>query len=566
MRLVAEGFSNGHKAAVVDKQSYFVNEETIRINGETLSIIVNNDIAHVENVEEADIYRALYPASLNGSATLASDNVNVTIPSTHTYSEDANGRQVLDVPMAAYSTDYSRLVLQHITAALIVEITNSLASEVTVDSIIVGSDHYQLAGSKDITLSSSLAVTAEQSDVASDKSVTMRCNGATSLTIPVSQTKSIQIPVLPVGSGNHFSVTVAAHIGSDKYVFTYTQPSGGDLPRKYVGYVPVTLSASGDNVYSGSDIISTTSEYTTMAAFVSSKTSGTYKYVIDGIIDFNNSAITPITVKPGVTLVINGINNATIKNTTVSAQRCGLVGDLDGNLIVNNLTIENMQATWPSSDSHFGAFCAYAFPGSTLQLNNCISKDPSLSGTYTKNNYFGGLVGHNNNTSVSLNQCQFICDNALSIHAARFGGLIANILSTSYVSITNCCVSKSNGNPIDINVTMNAEKNVYVGGMVGNLPSNAFIQSNTCNANISVSQTNADQTNCFAGGFIGYIYNNVTLTGNLNSVNGSVTISTTASTTSCEGAIGKTGSNVTVPVDFFSSNTVSPIVINGVTQ
>lgn len=110
MELVAEGFGGGTKAAVSGNASYWVTGETVNINGAEKTVQIEGNTAYVTGVTEAAQYRALYPASLNSSYDGSTSNVTVTIPSSYTWQVDGSGRQVLDVPMAAYGTGSDRLV------------------------------------------------------------------------------------------------------------------------------------------------------------------------------------------------------------------------------------------------------------------------------------------------------------------------------------------------------------------------------------------------------------------------------------------------------------------------
>ena len=242
MELMAEGYATTGKAEVSGESAYWVDGETVRINGVDMTITVPaaGTSAYVSDVEHADVYRALYPNTLNPSATLDADVVTVAIPRAYTY-RVSNGHQAIDLPMAAYTTSGTRLLFKHLTAAVVVEVKNDFGIDIQVDSIVVSSDSYQLSGSRAITLTESLAVSACTTSTAADRRVAVRFNGGTTLTVASGQTRQVQVPVLPVGAGNKFTVTVATHNVGDaamQYTFSRTQTTGGALPRAYVGYAP----------------------------------------------------------------------------------------------------------------------------------------------------------------------------------------------------------------------------------------------------------------------------------------------------------------------------------------
>lgn len=246
MQLIAEGFGET-KAAVDGNYCYWVDGETVRINGVNKTINYDGDRAFVTNVTEAAVYRALYPDTLNSTATLTGDAVSVLIPHTYTYREE-NGRQRLGVPMVARGTSDNRLWFQHLTAAITVEITNHYGFTIEVDSVTVMSNAYQLSGQKDITLAESMTVEANNSGVSdADKRVAVYFNGGTSLQILAGETRRVQVPVLPVGDDNRFTIKVGVHKVDDanvKYLFDKTQAGGQAsyaLARRQMGYADVTL-------------------------------------------------------------------------------------------------------------------------------------------------------------------------------------------------------------------------------------------------------------------------------------------------------------------------------------
>lgn len=237
MLLVAEGFGGG-KAAVEDNHCYWVENDSVRINGTDYLVQIDGTTAYVTGVPGAGTYRALYPNSLNRSALMTDNTVDVTIPASYVYRKSGD-QQVIDVPMAAIGDGSERLFFQHLTAAVTVEIVNNFGIDITVDSVVVISDSYQICGSRTITLANPVSVDAVASDEASEKRVTVFFNGGATLTVASGDTARVQVPVLPVGDGNKFTVKVATHNAGDtemKYTFERKQTTGGALQRKYIAY------------------------------------------------------------------------------------------------------------------------------------------------------------------------------------------------------------------------------------------------------------------------------------------------------------------------------------------
>lgn len=242
MILIAEGFNGGSKASVDGLSSFWVNDEIVRINGKDYVVNVADGIATVNNVDPADTYRALYPNTLAPSADLRDNPVRVTIPSVYNYRED-NGLQALDLPMVAYGNSDDRLLFKHLTAAITVLVTNNFGIDITIDSIVVTSSDYQISGDRNIEIGPTIEIGSVTSDVPAEKRVVVRF-ASTPLQVNSGVTKAVQVPVLPVGSDNKFSITVAVHNADDadmKYTFSRTQTTGGTLLRAQLGYAPASF-------------------------------------------------------------------------------------------------------------------------------------------------------------------------------------------------------------------------------------------------------------------------------------------------------------------------------------
>lgn len=250
MRLVGERLQSGTKAMVNGADVTWVAGETVRINGEDKVVAIDGEGAYIE-VPSSDVYRIIYPASLNSSAALDGDNVSVTIPATYEYNTDADGKQLLDVSMAGRAEQgSSSLYLKHITAAIMVEVTNHYGFAVLVDSIVVRSGDagtaYQISGATSINLAAAdMGITPNASPTAEQKVVKMTFGSDRhALKIGQGATKRVLIPVLPVGDGNKFSVDVTVHKDGDVAVaktYSKTQGTGGAMGRAQLGYAGHTV-------------------------------------------------------------------------------------------------------------------------------------------------------------------------------------------------------------------------------------------------------------------------------------------------------------------------------------
>lgn len=251
MYIVCEGMHSNSKGMVDGLTMNWVADDSLRINNENKAIIVNSEgQAYIEDIVASDVYRAIYPSSLNSTATLDNDNLTVTIPDTYLWTADGNGKQVLDVPMAARSTDGNRLYFKHLTAAITVEITNYYGFAVLVDSVVVMSSdagtQYQISGNTSIDLNDAeMGINTNDNPTAAEKKIKVIFgDGAHALKINQGDTKKVQVPVLPVGAGNKFSISVTVHKDGNQAVnrtFSKTQASGGAMGRAKLAYAGHTV-------------------------------------------------------------------------------------------------------------------------------------------------------------------------------------------------------------------------------------------------------------------------------------------------------------------------------------
>lgn len=252
MYIVCEGMHSNSKGMVDGLTMNWVAGDSLRINNENKAIIVNSEgQAYIEDIVASDVYRAIYPSSLNSTATLDNNNLTVTIPDTYLWTADGNGKQVLDVPMAARSTDGNRLYFKHLTAAITVEITNYYGFAVLVDSVVVMSSdagtQYQISGATSINLNNAemgISTNSNNPTAAEKKVKVIFGDGAHALKINQGDTKKVQVPVLPVGDGNKFSISVTVHKDGNQAVnrtFSKTQATGGAMGRAKLAYAGHTI-------------------------------------------------------------------------------------------------------------------------------------------------------------------------------------------------------------------------------------------------------------------------------------------------------------------------------------
>lgn len=258
MLLLAEGFNNnGSKVLVDGLTSTWADGDEVRINDQTaaVSVTTGNASVHLGSGVDAPFY-GVYPAGIYNSNSGASYTLN--LPATYTY--ETNGTyQKLASPMVGYTDNSTSMTFKHLTAAVTVQIKNDFGIDVTVTNVTVSSNKYKLNGTTAVTLGNSIAVAAEETDNAALRQVQMNFTG-TALNITSGNSANVQVPVLPVGDDNRFTISVTVQNKDDaEMVYTFNKTQGSTqrtyaLGRAELGYAPAkfggvfTINASGDKV------------------------------------------------------------------------------------------------------------------------------------------------------------------------------------------------------------------------------------------------------------------------------------------------------------------------------
>lgn len=252
--LEAEGMNATSKLAVSGNVSYWENGDVVNINGNNYTVSLDGSGLATAGTTEAPVgdapFCGVYPSTDYMGCTVSGDSYTLTIPASYTYNTTTHGgtvKQKLQPPMLAYASSGNRLQFMHATAAITVEIANNFGIDISVTSITVESNLYQISGVRtfDITNINHAATDADTVLATSDaqKKVTMNCSG--NLTIASGEKAQVQIPVLPVGKRNRFTIKVVVANADDAtmtYTFEKTQGNsssyGYDLYRAQLGYAP----------------------------------------------------------------------------------------------------------------------------------------------------------------------------------------------------------------------------------------------------------------------------------------------------------------------------------------
>lgn len=251
LRLFVEGMGDGSKMAVEDSVAYWASGDQVRINGETVYVNINESsgVVSVNSVNGgfSAPYFGVYPAGIFVSNINADYTLN--LPATYTYATTSHySRTLQDVgaPMVAYAASGSELTFKHITGALNVMIKNDFGIDVRVTNITISSNKYQLSGTTAVAVGDNISVTpvAAEGDANAALRQVQMTFGATQLIIPCGGSAVVQVPVLPVGSDNRFTISVSVQNKDDADMnYTFSRKQGNSqsdysLNRAQIGYAP----------------------------------------------------------------------------------------------------------------------------------------------------------------------------------------------------------------------------------------------------------------------------------------------------------------------------------------
>lgn len=235
--LTAEGYGDSNtKVSVQDETVIWETGDVIGINyNGKLDVTVSDGKAYVSDPQFTTVC-ALYPCpSENGF--FISSSPTITVPATYSSANNymVGTRQHISLPMGSYysgSTTPTSLTFRHVSAAVKVMLWNACSQDIIVDKLVVKTATYRISGSVSLDLTKNdLGVAASyDSSSASDRSVTIQfpSSGEGALVIAAGDnTKSVQVPILPIGADN-VTIEVYAHtagFSTSLKVYSYTASS-----------------------------------------------------------------------------------------------------------------------------------------------------------------------------------------------------------------------------------------------------------------------------------------------------------------------------------------------------
>ena len=515
VEIFAESMNGGGKVVLNGLSAIWRSGDEIRINGSTATVKRREGHAYISSDSLKSTNRALYPASLE-VANWGTDNPVVTLPAYYHYRTDSSGHQLLDLPMAAYSTGSGNpLQFKHLTGALYVTVKNTGANPRTLQSVTVRSNKYALNGSLNVALNTDSLVTSAEGGE-SRRSVTLVFDKV--VTLANGESVRVMIPVRPVGRDNNFTIEVKSYASGQQssYLSSRTQPSGSDhsLARNELGYAPMdilpvdaettvpvlTLNADKYEIYTPYDF-----KLMTDAIRGNWFSNNSAKYYIMEDIDMTDISITTINNDLFGGWIIG--NNHTVSNLTINGIQdvnnayCGLFKLLRPQAVIQNITFENLSLANENVDSktlYVGAIEAYNGSASSMvTISDCSVNIGSFSDGGAGDVYFGGLIGClESSVEVRISNCHVSTSN-LGVGGKNiwWGGLVGNITNSKlYISSSSW---RGEGN-----TTIDATTNVKVGGLVGQKGlSPITITSDTVSGRMVVS---AGGSTRWVGSFIGF--------------------------------------------------------------
>ncbi|MBP5677991.1 MAG: hypothetical protein J6W88_05810, partial [Bacteroidales bacterium] len=201
--------ADGTKTSVQDLSIQWVQGDQVSLAGRPYDVVFNEQTAYVENFARpaSGDFFSYYPADLTASET------SVTAPSVYV-SSYVGGRQILKQPLVAkdpYNTEHIEFL--SVTSSVQVLIRNTTGYDLIVDRVEVSSEDKQLCGACSISFDNSyqLTVTPKTTGISVDeKTVTVVFEGDPLVVTSGGSPVEVQVPILPVASGN-LIVSVYTH-------------------------------------------------------------------------------------------------------------------------------------------------------------------------------------------------------------------------------------------------------------------------------------------------------------------------------------------------------------------
>lgn len=254
LALSAEGYADTDtRTTVLDNSVQWRNGDAVilgrgnNIDGCEFTVFVDEDKAYISGeglmnygFEPGGFLAGIYgvdykPEDFKSTSVVA---LNLTIPASYNCTIDGEGRQVIDLPMAAYENNcVSELRFRHLTAAVKVQLWNATSGKLYVDKVVVTSDKYILNQEEQYfeldksdfayTPTTVPTVIGGEPELIPQQVVTVNFLPDPLEIAPGDDSRSVQVPILPIGEDN-LTIEVYCHSAA----VPYTTP-GTDIVYKF---------------------------------------------------------------------------------------------------------------------------------------------------------------------------------------------------------------------------------------------------------------------------------------------------------------------------------------------
>lgn len=234
LRLEVEHYNSDAKMHLGDNDfAVWDNNDAVYLNGQATAVSISGTTATIAVPEGVSApYYASYP--YNTTHVDGTSDYTITLPAVQTYRKNTAGQQIVDAPMAAYSTDGQKLKFRNIGSVLALEVKPS--STIKVTNIEVSANQ-PLRGN--ITF---------HDDLNSDPYTLSSCtNGGNTVTLMginenVSTSGKIYYIALPAVNDAKFTIKVYTQESNFYYSYTRTQSGTVSFDKNTIHAVPLTLS------------------------------------------------------------------------------------------------------------------------------------------------------------------------------------------------------------------------------------------------------------------------------------------------------------------------------------
>lgn len=228
IRLTSEVFHGNGKTSVngTSVQWDGNSTETVNVNGNDYEVLVNpSNQAYIDPgspISGSKVY-GYYPSDIIDASGWESSAPTVTIPNYYDC-HYVGGRQVIALPMAAYSTfdgTPTKIEFKHLTAAVKVMVRNEINSNLTLrlDKVVVSSSDYLLSGRTAVTLGENSDPIVPAVEATNKNSVTAYFSDHPIIPYSTGSDDNrieVQVPIRPIGDGSNTTpITVEVHAFED---------------------------------------------------------------------------------------------------------------------------------------------------------------------------------------------------------------------------------------------------------------------------------------------------------------------------------------------------------------